>query len=111
MSAPENINVDTIAKWWHGQTEEDMAKTIPKAAEYGAGDLEAIGRMLLSMVGWEDAPERVGIEMGIAFYLYGKCARLMSAYAEKRLPSQDTWDDACIYTMMARYVREHGQWP
>jgi hypothetical protein len=49
--------------------------------------------------------------MAIAFYLLGKATRVFGAYQRGGRPSDDTWHDLTVYSMMARRVRETGGWP
>lgn len=101
-----NRSADDISRWWMAQASQDAATVIPKAVEYSANDLVVIGR------GLPGVPEGTGAaaEAGVAFYALGKAARLTGALGEGRLPSLDTWDDLAIYSMMGRYIRQHGRW-
>lgn len=102
---------DPVEVWWMDTAKDDLDRTLPKAIEYGSVDLEIIGDMLRRLLDWNDAPDRVGVELGISFYLAGKVARMMGAYADKRLPSDDTLLDIVVYGMMLRRTRENGRWP
>lgn len=97
-----------IELWWRDTAITDLNGFLPKLLEYGANDLDAIGRDLLEMAGWEDQPDRVGAELGCIFYLRGKIARAMEAIANHRLPSEDTLLDITVYSMMARRIRQNG---
>lgn len=106
---PSNqITVQMLANWWLDETKNELESVLPKAIEYGSADLKVIGFALSQMIG-----EPKGVthdELGIAFYVLGKVARLVGGYADGRLPSDDTWHDIAIYTKMAQYAREHGGW-
>jgi hypothetical protein len=100
--------VQDLANWWLDETKSELDSVIPKAVEYGSADLKVIGFALSQMIG-----EPKGVthdELGIAFYVLGKVARLVGGYADGRLPSDDTWHDIAIYTKMAQYAREQGGW-
>lgn len=97
-----------VEAWWRDTTETDLQLFLPKLREYGTNDLIAIGRDLAMLTGWDNCPERVMGEMGCAFYLRGKNARAMEAYAHHRLPSDDTYRDQTAYSMMVRRYRAVG---
>ena len=100
--------VQDLANWWLDETKSELDSVIPKAVEYGSADLKVIGFALSQMIG---EPKGVSHdELGIAFYVLGKVARLVGGYADGRLPSDDTWHDIAIYTKMAQYARENGGW-
>ena len=100
--------VQDLANWWLDETKFELDSVLPKAVEYGSADLKVIGFALSQMIG-----EPKGVtndELGIAFYVLGKVARLVGGYADGRKPSDDTWHDIAIYTKMAQYARENGGW-
>lgn len=100
--------VQSLANWWLEETKFELDSVLPKAIEYGSADLKVIGFALSQMIG-----EPKGVtndELGIAFYVLGKVARLIGGYADGRSPSSDTWHDIAIYTKMAQYARENGGW-
>jgi len=100
--------VQNLADWWLEETKLELDSVLPKAIEYGSADLKVIGFALSQMIG-----EPKGVtndELGIAFYVLGKVARLIGGYADGRSPSTDTWHDIAIYTKMAQYARENGGW-
>jgi hypothetical protein len=103
-----------IEAWLRKTFEEDLARLRPKAIEYGASDLRIMGKAMESLIPDgeldNDSKERAGLEMAIGFYAMGKAARLYGAWEKGREPSEDTWHDLEVYALMARYVREHGQW-
>lgn len=111
-----------LTRWWAGTSEQDAKAALGKATEYGQLDLEIMGVAMAGlMAGTSQRAERVramtpeqrrqlGVEMALAFYNLGKVARAFGAYAAGRLPSDDTWHDATTYPMMARAVREFGDW-
>lgn len=109
--SPEDVGrLEDVLEWWRNTADADAQRTVPKATEYGAYDLEVIGATLMRLMGWENEPARVGSELGVFFYLLGKVARMASAYADHRLPSDDTLFDATVYSMMMRRIREAGEW-
>lgn len=108
--------VKALEAWWRQVAEDEIGRTVPKAMEYGSADLKIIGEaLLLAMPKLAEGltleeRQKVGQELGIAFYLLGKTSRLFGAYERGRLPSDDTWFDIGIYAKMARRVREAGEW-
>lgn len=106
--AKDAPTVQSLADWWLEETQLELDSVLPKAVEYGSADLKVIGFALSQMIG-----EPKGVtndELGIAFYVLGKVARLIGGYADGRSPSSDTWHDIAIYTKMAQYARENGGW-
>lgn len=109
---------EALADWWMRLSVEEVQRTVPKSIEYGSADLKIMGEAMLQLVpqmrkSIEDNPgERVaaGQEMAIAFYVLGKVARLLGAYEQGRMPSEDTWFDLGIYPKMVRRIRETGTW-
>ena len=97
------------AQWWVDLSAEDAADATAKLNEYGSQDLVSIGQDLSLMMGWQTTPE-VAAELGAAFYLRGKVARMVEAYRGKFVPSDDTIKDVVAYGMMIRRIREVGGW-
>jgi hypothetical protein len=108
-----------VAKWWEDKADDEIERTLPKVAEYGATDLLEIGRHLTEAgirvpprnkpTGpWPD-PEL--IELGIYFYIVGKMARWSDAVAHAERVSDDTLFDIGVYIRMVQRVRETGGWP
>lgn len=101
-----------LARWWRGRAEAEIGQTVDKAIEYGSHDLDLIGQEMAGTLGLD--LEAIGItpaELGIAFYAFGKTARIMSAYRDGHAPSEDSWLDLGIYSRMAQRTRTHGGWP
>jgi len=99
-----------VVAWWVSVAATDAEAAEEKLKVYGSRDLTAIGDDLAAIAGWDDCPDKVKAELGVAFYLRGKVARMMGAYCAHTLPSDDTWHDASCYTMMARRIRAEGEW-
>jgi hypothetical protein len=105
-----------IIAWWEQVARADANRTIPKALEYGASDLDMMGTAMLGMAGhqWDAAPaderRQIGQEMAALFYLQGKVARAISALQQGRLASADTLFDITVYSMMLRRMRDFGSW-
>jgi hypothetical protein len=104
-----------IRGWWEGVSTKDADAAATKALEYGSMDLEIMGAAMQSLFpGVEGAPpeerRRIGLDMALAFYTLGKVSRTFGAYAEGRIPSDDTWHDVTVYSMMARRIRDTGRW-
>lgn len=104
-----------LDNWWMDVAAEDVASVSAKAAEYGAADLDVMGEALIATTPFRDAPpdqrRRIGHELAIGFYALGKIGRMFGAYAQGKLPSDDTIHDLVVYGMMLRRVREAGGWP
>ena len=98
-----------VESWWMNQALHEAKVMVPRAAEYGAKDLELMG-VGMHMMMPDVHPDVPHEELAIAFYVLGKVARLIGAYEEGHVPKDDTWDDLAIYSRMAKYVREHGKW-
>jgi hypothetical protein len=98
-----------MRQWLEDHMQEVFGKTIPKAVEYGSHDLLMMGEEMFALF-----PQLKGVvspeELAIAFYIRGKIARLFGAYAQGKLPSDDTWLDTEVYAQMAQYVRQNGRW-
>lgn len=104
---------EALRAWWQDKSERDINAVVPKAIDYGGGDLTlmADGMKLFAQLGGREVPRPVEREMAIAFYALGKIARIISGLAEGRLPNADSWYDLQIYAIMAQYEREIGPWP
>lgn len=103
---------EELTAWWYTQAQREVAGVIDKAIEYGAADLKVMGKAMLCLIpGGDEQPERVGLELAIAFYALGKVARIFGAFERGGVPSDDCWDDLGIYCRMAQHTRETGRWP
>lgn len=103
---------EELTAWWYTQAQREVGLVIDKAIEYGAADLKVMGKAMLQLMpGGDEQPERVGLELAIAFYALGKVARLFGAFERGAVPSDDCWSDLGIYCRMAQHVREVGRWP
>lgn len=101
-----------LASWWRAYAETEIAGVVPKAIEYGSGDLAAIGRDLAEFHGISEViTEQRATELGIFFYARGKLARWFDAILHERECSLDTLHDLNIYTKMAIRNRQVGGWP
>lgn len=107
---PINVTFsETLAKWWERTGYNDFLMFGPKLAEYGARDLVAHGRAIAEMGHFDKRTEAEYGEIGCMFYLHGKLARAMEAYARGDDPSEDTLHDITVYSQMARAFRERGK--
>ncbi len=82
-TAPDGVK--QLAEWWLDETRNELDSVIPKALEYGSADLKVIGFALSQMIG--EPKDVSNDELGIAFYVLGKVARLVGGYADGRKPS------------------------
>jgi hypothetical protein len=95
-----------LTSWWSEAASGDLTKTLPKVEEYSASDLLTMGTSLRP-----NGTDAERIEIGIAIYVLGKAARIVGALTEGKRPSDDSWQDVTVYSMMGRYAREFGRWP
>lgn len=101
-----------LASWWRAHAEDEIRSVVPKAIEYGSGDLADIGRELARFQGIQEVlTDQRAVELGIFFYVKGKLARWADALLHQRECSLDTLFDLDIYTKMAIRNREVGGWP
>lgn len=117
LSSDQFATATGLADWWMEQARKEADAVIPKAIAYGGADLEVMGRAMQTLIPkatrqdlTDENLRRMGEEMAVAFYLLGKVARLFGAYEQGRLPSEDTWYDAGVYTRMGQRIRETGSW-
>lgn len=109
----EKKNSGSIEEWWFEQAQLELDRTIPKAKEYGSGDLAVMAsalRLLHSSklsVAWGDS---FYMEWACAFYALGKVSRVIAAYARGDLPDSDSWFDLGVYCRMAQRIRATGGW-
>jgi hypothetical protein len=103
------IDLDQVRGWWIAEATDEAEATLMKTEQYGSLDLEIIGKQLKQLAAKNQAVDPA--EIGIAFYVLGKAARLMSGYAAGAKPSDDTWRDIACYTKMAQRMRYVGRWP
>ena len=99
-----------VAKWWEDVAAADAEAATRKMSQYGSLDLVAIGEQLYVMMGQIHRSAAEKAEIGCAFYALGKLARAMEAYRCGKQPSDDTWHDLTVYSMMVRRIRESGAW-
>lgn len=99
-----------LAEWWTQGAEDEVARTVPKAIEYGSTDLIDIGLMLARTMK-RDIDQEEAAELGVFFYLIGKIARWQSAIERGERPSDDTLFDIGVYVRMAQRIRAAGGWP
>lgn len=99
-----------LTDWWMEVAATEVEACVPKAIEYGAGDLEAIGRDM-RMTGTSAEGETPDDELGVYFYIVGKVARWRSALERGERVSDDTLHDIGVYVRMAQRIRVAGGWP
>ena len=100
-----------LADWWLARATSEIEAVVPKAVEYGAGDLAEIGRTMGLVMGIEGLDSESATELGIYFYVIGKLARWTAALRDGRVVSDDTLLDLGIYIKMAQRNRDVGGWP
>lgn len=100
-----------LSDWWRGHAEAEIDMVVAKAIEYGALDLVEMGRSLAYMANRYNLTPQQHAELGCVQYLVGKMARITAAWAEGRMPSDDTLLDIGIYVRMIQRIREAGGWP
>lgn len=104
-----SIENDDLVAWWREQAEEEIARTVPKVAEYGATDLVTIGRSL-AIAMHRTVTDAEAAELGVFFYAQGKLARWLDAITTGRAVSDDTLFDLGVYVRMVQRIREVGHW-
>jgi hypothetical protein len=109
---PLSTRADLVAdleKWWSDKAQDEIHRTVPKAVEYGAGDLEDIGRDMreAGIVGGATPDD----ELGIYFYIVGKMSRWKQAIHRGESVSDDTLFDIGVYVRMVQRIRTNGGWP
>lgn len=100
-----------LAVWWRAMADSEAEGAAAKVAEYGSFDLDLLGWVMghvQSNVATRSVPP---VELGLAFYLLGKVARMWGAYLQGSVPSEDTLNDIVVYTRMVQRVRATGGWP
>jgi hypothetical protein len=100
-----------LRRWWLEMAENEIERTVPKAEEYGATDLVAIGRVLAACMGRRGVTDADATELAIFFYMVGKMARWEDAVRRGDKVSDDTLFDIGVYVRMAQRNRSHGGWP
>lgn len=101
-----------LAAWYEQMNRADMHMALEKRQDYGSADITLMAagmRILASAPPWEP-DERQAMEMALGFYQLGKVARKFGAWAQGKDPNIDSDVDLGVYAMMARRVREAGQW-
>lgn len=87
----------------HAMVADDLAMYDRKAKEYGSADLEVMGAAMATLLDMGNPED--GVEAAIAFYALGKIARAFGAFKLGQLPSDDTWKDLTVYSLMVRERR------
>lgn len=97
---------------WREMSEDEIRRTIPKAAEYGQQSLVDLGAVLHRHSGQDPktTPDADLMEEAIWFYLNGKIQRWNDAAHNGRAVSEDTIFDIIIYARMALTIRQTGTW-
>ncbi len=103
--------VGELEAWWLAMANEEIERTVPKAIEYGATDLDEIGRQIRLVGGLGSCPDTSDDELGVYFYMVGKMARWTDAIRTGRRVSDDTLFDIGIYVRMVQRIRHSGSWP
>ena len=101
-----------LAAWYEAMNRADMRMALDKRSDYGSADIELMAagmRILANAPSWEPN-EQQAMEMALGFYQLGKVARKFGAWAQGKDPNIDSDVDLGVYAMMARRVREAGQW-
>ncbi len=80
----------------------DVGAFREKAKEYGSADLEVMGAAMAELLGLHHDE---GVEAALAFYILGKVSRAFGAIKMGKIPSDDTWHDVTVYSLMIRERR------
>lgn len=114
MARDMEHQMEQIGNWWADVSASDIDRTVPKAVEYGAFDLDIMAQAMISLLPIDttdmDEAMKIGRYAATQFYALGKVARAISALAEGRLPGPDSEFDGRVYQIMAQRIRETGRW-
>jgi len=108
--------VREITHWWTSHAVNVIERTAPKAAQYGAADLDLMGQAMESQyaeaIKWMTPEERktFGRYAACAFYALGKVARIQGALERGELPHSDSEFDLEVYAVMMTCIRQTGRW-
>lgn len=108
--------VTEITAWWYDHAANVIDRSVPKAAEYGAADLDLMGKTMETVYATQlkgtdrDFQEQFGRYAACAFYLQGKIARIFGALERGVLPNPDSEFDIEVYAVMLDRIREFGRW-
>jgi hypothetical protein len=108
--------VEEISGWWQEHAAAVIDRTAPKAAEYGAADLDLMGVAMQQLFQdkiagmTQDEKDQFGRYAACAFYLNGKIARIFGALERGVLPNPDSEFDTEVYAVMLTRIREFGRW-
>lgn len=113
---PQQKQEKILRKTWDDLNAEEANKVVPKAIEYGSGDLKLMGYAMKQLLNSpraraHDWTEPESMEIAIAFYILGKIARMLSAYERGAMPADDQPHDIGVYTRMVQVLRRTGEWP
>lgn len=113
---PEGAAARDLFIWWMDTTLQDFEDTVPKIDEYsgtrgGSADLRVMGDSHAELLGWENVPPAVAMQLACWHYLVGKTSRMISDFQQRRMAKSDTLKDAAIYALMMRRLGETGNWP
>jgi hypothetical protein len=100
-----------LEHWWIGNAALEAPDIARKAREYGSNSLAAMGRLIGRVQHRQPMTPAAELEYGCAVYAFGKMERVMDALVRGELPSEDTWRDIHVYSVMALRIRETGTWP
>lgn len=98
-AAPENNWIDEMVNVMEEILREDLSQYREKADEYGNADLEVMGAAMEGLIKGD------GVEAALSFYALGKISRAFGAMAKGEMPSDDTWHDLTVYSLMIRARR------
>ena len=116
VERPETTEAEAAAvrlvDLWREMSEDEIRRTIPKAAEYGQQSLVDLGAVLYRHSGRDpkNTTDAALMEEAIWFYLNGKIQRWNDAAHGGRAVSEDTIFDIIIYARMALTIRTTGTW-
>lgn len=101
--------------WWMAHAAADVERALRGLREYSSSDLAIMGDAMRQVGAVPNRAlfrddTRFGVLSSIGFYVLGKVARWLGSLGQGTMVSQDTLLDVVVYTMMARFVQEHGEW-
>ena len=109
--AVASVLTSKLGQWWMDRARTEVLAVVPKAQEYGSGDLIAIGQQIARLAGRDQPSDAEAAELGVFFYQHGKMARWADALQHGRQVSDDTLHDIAVYAKMAQHIRRFDSWP
>lgn len=95
-----------LGNWLVNTLLDGVPDTMLKSDQYGTVDLQIMGSALAHLTGGDD---HQGAQAAVGFYLLGKVSRIIGAIEGGRLPTEDDWWDAAIYSLFGLRLLQKGE--